>query len=93
MVDAPEIRAVILTIAPLEDFLNGLYDCNYSTYMESLCEVIEQLQADMYTARHARWYCREMRLVAYNQFLESYKSCTIASMATRFGVSTSFVDK
>ena len=34
-----------------------------------------------------------MRLVAYKQFLESYKSVTIKSMAYNFGVSIEFIDK
>jgi 26S proteasome regulatory subunit N7 len=34
-----------------------------------------------------------MRLVAYKQFLESYKSVTIKSMAHSFGVSGEFIDK
>jgi 26S proteasome regulatory subunit N7 len=34
-----------------------------------------------------------MRVVAYSQFLESYRSVTITSMATSFGVSAAFLDR
>lgn len=34
-----------------------------------------------------------MRLVAYKQFLESYKSVSMKNMATSFGVSVEFIDK
>lgn len=34
-----------------------------------------------------------MRLVAYQQYLESYKSVTIENMAMAFGVSCDFIDK
>lgn len=34
-----------------------------------------------------------MRIVAYSQFLESYKTVTIKSMAEAFGVSPDFIDK
>jgi 26S proteasome regulatory subunit N7 len=34
-----------------------------------------------------------MRLVAYKQYLESFKSVTIANMAAAFGVSSEFIDK
>jgi len=34
-----------------------------------------------------------MRLVAYKQYLESFKSVTIGNMATAFGVSNDFIDK
>lgn len=36
---------------------------------------------------------RELRLVAYGQFLESYKSCTLGGMAAAFGVSPAFLDE
>ena len=35
---------------------------------------------------------REMRLVAYTQFLDSYKSVTLQSMASAFGVRPEFLD-
>ena len=34
-----------------------------------------------------------MRLVAYKQYLESFKSVTIENMAQAFGVSSEFIDK
>ena len=34
-----------------------------------------------------------MRLVAYRQYLESFKSVTIENMARSFGVSADFIDK
>jgi len=35
---------------------------------------------------------REACVVAYSQFLESYKSVTLEAMATAFGVTASFID-
>jgi len=35
---------------------------------------------------------REIRIVAYNQFLKSYRSVTLASMAQSFGVTHSYLD-
>jgi 26S proteasome regulatory subunit N7 len=34
----------------------------------------------------------QVRVVAYTQFLESYKSVTLQSMATAFGMSPEFLD-
>ena len=42
---------------------------------------------------HANYYTKEMRLVAYKQYLESFKSVTIQNMAKSFGVSPDFIDK
>lgn len=42
---------------------------------------------------HARFYVREMRILAYSQLLESYRSLTLDSLAGAFGVSVEFVDR
>jgi len=41
---------------------------------------------------HARFYVREMRILAYSQLLESYRSLTLESLSRAFGVSVDFVD-
>ncbi|KAG6875230.1 hypothetical protein C0992_004674 [Termitomyces sp. T32_za158] len=43
-------------------------------------------------APHARFYVREMRILAYTQLLESYRSLTVDSLSRAFGVSVEFVD-
>lgn len=53
----------------------------------------DQIQADMYLYPHFRNYLREVRVVAYSQFLESYKSVTMKSMAAAFNVGVEFLDK
>ena len=44
-------------------------------------------------SKHAKYFIKEMRIVAYSQFMESYKSVTLANMAKSFGVSIDFLDK
>jgi hypothetical protein len=44
-------------------------------------------------APHARFYVREMRIRAYAQLLESYRSLTLESMCRAFGVGEEFMDK
>lgn len=43
--------------------------------------------------QHVQYFTKEMRLVAYRQYLESFKSVTIQNMAQAFGVSADFLDK
>ncbi len=38
-----------------------------------------------FIAPHRAFYVRELRILAYSQFLQSYRSVTLASMATSFG--------
>jgi 26S proteasome regulatory subunit N7 len=51
------------------------------------------LKQDSYIAQHISYYLREVRVVAYSQFLESYRSVTLASMARAFGVTDAFLDR
>ena len=42
---------------------------------------------------HTRYYVREMRILAFSQLLESYRSLTLESLSGAFGVSVGFVDR
>ena len=77
----------------LADLLNGMYSCKYATLMRALVEVVDgAIVTDRYMYPHARYYWRETRVLAYSQFLESYRSVSLASMANTFGVSGDFLD-
>ncbi|TDH71959.1 hypothetical protein CCR75_004442 [Bremia lactucae] len=93
IVDSPEILAVIKEIPYLTDFLNGLYDCDYKKFFTAMVDIQPQILRDKYLSTHSRYLYRELRVLAYAQFLESYRSVTIASMAAAFGVSIEFLDK
>ena len=41
---------------------------------------------------HARFYTREMRILAYTQLLESYRSLTLDSLCSAFGVERGWAD-
>ncbi|KAL3700554.1 hypothetical protein R1sor_018576 [Riccia sorocarpa] len=92
VVDAPEILAVIGKIPFLSDFLNALYSCQYKTFFHAFAGLTDQIRLDRYLFPHFRYYMREVRVVAYSQFLESYKSVTMEAMAKAFGVSIDFLD-
>ena len=55
--------------------------------------LMEGIRSDRYLAPHFRFFMREVRAVAYAQFLESYKSVTLEAMARSFGVGTDFLDR
>ena len=90
---APEILSVIEEIPALSDFMNSLYKCDYGTFFHSLPTIVGQLHCDRYLKPHVKYFEREMCVVAYTQFLASYRSVTIESMAMAFGVSNSFLDR
>ena len=51
------------------------------------------MKYDRLLSAHYRYYVREMRIVAYNQLLESYSSLTLEYMANAFGVTVQFIDQ
>ncbi|CAK0751867.1 proteasome regulatory particle subunit [Coccomyxa viridis] len=92
VVDAPEILTVIESIPHLSTYLNALYKCQYADFFKAFAAIADQVREDIYLHRHLRYYVREVRVVAYSQFLDSYKSVTLSSMADAFGVSVDFID-
>mmetsp|Transcript_31818 Transcript_31818/g.38478 ORF Transcript_31818/g.38478 Transcript_31818/m.38478 type:complete len:396 (+) Transcript_31818:151-1338(+) len=93
VIDAPEILTVIEEMPHLAVFLNSLYNCDYSKFFSAFVPVAEMVNSDMYLHAHYRYFLRSVRVVGYSQFLESYKSVTLDSMATAFGISSEFLDK
>lgn len=89
---SPEILEVIHEIPDLESFSTSLYNCNYAQFFKSLAAIEQQLKSDRVLFSHYRYYVRELRIHAYTQLLESYRSVTIESMANSFGVSEDFID-
>ncbi|KAJ1911743.1 proteasome regulatory particle subunit [Tieghemiomyces parasiticus] len=94
LIDSPEVLEVLAQAPQLENFLKSLYDCRYAKFFELLAVMEEtQLQTSRFLSVHGRYYVRELRIIAYAQLLESYRSVTLESMATSFGVSQDFIDR
>eukprot|EP00897_Mesotaenium_endlicherianum_P004689 jgi/Mesen1/4248/ME000022S03532 len=93
VVDAPEILTVIGDIPHLTDFLNALHNCQYKKFFVAFAGLTEAIRRDRYLYPHLRYFMREVRVVAYSQFLESYKSVTLEAMSRAFGVGIDFLDR
>ena len=52
----------------------------------------QQLKADRYMFPHYKFYVREVKIKAYAQLLESYRSLTLVYMAEAFGVTVEYID-
>ena len=93
IVHCPDILAVNRDIPFLKQFTESFYNCDYKTFFVSFIEICEQVKNDKILGEHAQYFTKEMRLTAYKQYLESYKSVTIDNMANAFGVSGDFIDR
>jgi 26S proteasome regulatory subunit N7 len=94
IISAPEVIQILPDIPTLSSLIESLYGCTYATFFVALA-TLEQthLLPSRLLAPHARYYVREMRVKAYSQLLESYRSLTVESLSGAFGVSVEFVDK
>lgn len=93
IIDAPEILTVIGEIPALEQLLNSLYNCKYGDFFIALPDVADLIKMDMFLEPHHRFFLREIRIVVYSQFLESYKSVSLSAMASTFGLGVGFLEK
>merc|ERR1719357_475526 len=93
VIKGAEILEVLHSLPAVRQYLFSLYECRYSVFFQSLATVEQEMKKDWLFAPHYRYYVREMRIQAYSQLLESYRSLTLGYMAEAFGVSTEFIDQ
>lgn len=93
VIESPDILSVVRDVPNLHPFVESLYKCHYADFLKYLVNISEQIKNDRYYSPHLGYYMREVRIVAYTQFLEAYKSVTLAAMGTAFGVTEEFLDR
>jgi len=93
VIKGAEILECLHQLPVLKRYLHSLYDCQYGEFFKSLTEIEQLLLCDRLLSRHCVFYIRQMRVIAYAQLLESYRSLTLQYMADAFGVSVQFIDK
>ncbi|CAG9462397.1 unnamed protein product [Pedinophyceae sp. YPF-701] len=93
VVDSPEVLSVIEHLSPLGDLLSSFYGCKYADFFVALDKVTRTLVTDTLLHTHHRWYLREIRVKAFRQYLEPFKSVRLGSMAAAFGLPEDDVDR
>ena len=89
-----EILEILHGLPLIKEYLFSLYECRYADFFRCLATIEENLlKKDRYFVAHSSYYVREMRIIAYNQLLQSYSSLTLKGMAQAFGCSETFLDK
>lgn len=94
IIDGPEVLSVKedLRVQKVMDLVKALYDCDYKGYLQAMVNVEPILLSDRFLYPHCGFIMRELHVLGYKQFLDSYKSVTLESMARTFGVSVNFID-
>lgn len=93
VIKGAEILECLHELPSLNKYLHSLYECSYSDFFQSLTKIEQILLCDRLLSSHCVYYIRQMRVIAYSQLLESYRSLTLQYMADAFGVSINFIDK
>ncbi|XP_060079179.1 26S proteasome non-ATPase regulatory subunit 6-like [Ylistrum balloti] len=93
VVKGSEILEVLHSLPKVRTYLFSLYDCQYAEFFRSLAQMEDTMKYDRFLSPHYRYYTREMRIIAYTQLLESYRSLALEYMADAFGVSVEFIDQ
>ncbi|XP_026473130.1 26S proteasome non-ATPase regulatory subunit 6 [Ctenocephalides felis] len=93
IIKGSEILEVLHSNLDVRDYLFSLYDCHYGEFFKNLIHVEGLLRCDFLVHPHYQYYVREMRILAYSQLLESYRSLTLEYMSEQFGVSIDFIDQ
>ncbi|XP_063220272.1 26S proteasome non-ATPase regulatory subunit 6 [Bacillus rossius redtenbacheri] len=93
IIKGSEILEVLHNNPDVKSFLSSLYDCQYALFFKNLARVEELMRQDFFLSPHYRFYVREMRIMAYTQLLESYRSLTLQYMAEAFGVTVDYIDQ
>ncbi|XP_070498185.1 26S proteasome non-ATPase regulatory subunit 6 [Chironomus tepperi] len=92
VIKGAEIQEILHQLPDVKEYLFSLYNCHYADFFINLVKVEGYLRADFMANPHYRFYVREMRILAYTQLLESYRSLTLTYMAEAFGVSIDYID-
>lgn len=92
IIDGSEILSIKNEVSAPYHLVKSLYDCDYKAYLHAMVEIQPFLVSDRFLERHSGYLMRELHVLGYKQFLDSYKSVTLESMAGSFGVSSDFLD-
>jgi 26S proteasome regulatory subunit N7 len=92
VVDSPEVLSVLSGFPSLERLLTNFFESEYQGFFVGLAEVTEEMKFDQALHPHVSYFSREIRVKSYRQYLSSYSSVKLKSMASAFGVTESFID-
>lgn len=92
VIKGSEIQEVLHSLPEVKAYLFSLYECRYADFFKELAKVEENLSHDYLAQPHYRFYTREVRIIAYTQLLDSYRSLKLQYMTDAFGVSIDYID-
>ncbi|PWU98197.1 putative proteasome regulatory non-ATP-ase subunit 7 [Trypanosoma cruzi] len=84
ILDSPEVRSA--NIKDVFHLITVIYNCRYKEVFSALDTVCQHLRGIVYLSQHVNYFFREVRVLVFTQFLDSYSSVTLNSMSAAFGI-------
>jgi 26S proteasome regulatory subunit N7 len=91
IIDCPDVLAA--DVADTRALATNVHQCKYDRVLSSVYTVCVQMRRNVFLAPHVDYFFREVRVRAFNQFLDSYRSVTLQSMSSSFKVSPQVLDQ
>ncbi|XP_078049107.1 regulatory particle non-ATPase 7 [Augochlora pura] len=93
IIKGSEILEVLHSLPDEKDYVFSLYNCQYADFFKNLANVEFAMSKNFLFYPHYHYYAREMRILAYTQLLESYRSLTLEYMGIAFGMNDEFMER
>ncbi|CAL7941231.1 unnamed protein product [Xylocopa violacea] len=88
------LQQALLTETPrYREYFYTFYDCHYKDFFENLGWIESEFKSNPLLHPHYRYYVREMRVKAYSQLLQAYRTINLSRMATEFGVTEEYIEQ
>lgn len=92
LIQDPQVITVSRDLATPTALLQSIYNCDYGLFFESIVGILPELNEDRFLGPLTPYLVREYRVLAYEQFLNAYKSVMLSSMAGSFGITAALLD-
>ena len=88
IINNSEVLSIIRDSPDLEGLLNAYYKCQYKDFFKFFCsfyltlvKILDMVDKDTNISIHKKYIVKEMRVMIYSLFLESYKTVTLDRMS------------
>lgn len=91
VMDSPEV--ISADLSDMYGLVKAIHGCQYRDVFPSLEAVCQHQRRLVFVSPHVNYFFREVRVLVFNQFLDSYSSVTLQSMSAAFGIPVQVLDQ
>lgn len=77
----------------MSELVSAIYTCRYGDVFSALDVVCQHMRKLIYISPHVNYFFREVRVLVFTQFLDSYSSVTLRSMGMAFNIPVEVLDQ